>query len=302
MLGFDLSEDFLANNEDLIKDFLSEDRDAAEKAYKELRQLAMEDLLAGTGDYITDIKAFVNELDSLKAGDTLSAEFTNQLNSMLQNTKMTKEELENLFATMQLEMPEVENSPEWEQVTETKGGSSTTHHYSGTYPTGEVDETTGKMKTAEVNYSWTETVDPQEFTYWKLKEGAKTTYTKTGDSTSTSFARSWASTKKDKSGSKKEPKKENRIEEQKDRYHDINIELKQIANELQKVQEEQENLVGSDLIANLQRQYNLLNKEIDATARKIGIARGEQEELQGKLAGTGVKFNEDGTIANYAQA
>lgn len=107
---------------------------------------------------------------------------------------------------------------------------------------------------------------------------------------------------KSSGGSKSKPKKEDRLEEQKDRYHDINIELKQIANELQKVQDEQDNLVGSDLIANLQRQYNLLNKEIDATARKIGIAKGEQDELQAKLAGSGVNFNKDGTIANYAAA
>ena len=103
-------------------------------------------------------------------------------------------------------------------------------------------------------------------------------------------------------GSKSKPRKEDKLEEKKDRYHDINIELKQIENELKKVQDEQDNLVGSDLIANLQRQYNLLNKEIDATARKIGIAKGEQDELQAKLAGYGVNFNEDGTIANYAAA
>lgn len=116
-----------------------------------------------------------------------------------------------------------------------------------------------------------------------------------------SFKQSLGNQKK-AAGSGAKPKKENKIEEEKDRYHDINIELKQIANELEKVQEEQDKLVGSDLIANLQRQYNLLNREIDATARKIGIARGEQEELQSKLAGQGVNFNEDGTIANYAEA
>lgn len=300
VLGFDISEDFLEKNEGLIKDFLSEDREAAEKAYKQLRQLAMEDLLAGTGDYITDIKAFVNELDSLKVGDTLSGEYANQLTSMLQNTKMTKEELENLFATMQLEMPDVENSPEWEPITEKTGGSSTTHYYDGDYPVVE----DGKITKQKIKYKWTETVDPQEFTYWKLKNTPETkpTYKKVGSSQNTSFARSYEATKKKDSGSKKEPKKEEKIEDEKDRYHDINIELKQIENELKKVQDEQDNLVGSDLIANLQRQYNLLNKEIDATARKIGIAKGEQDELQAKLAGYGVNFNKDGTIANYAAA
>lgn len=87
-----------------------------------------------------------------------------------------------------------------------------------------------------------------------------------------------------------------------DRYHDINIELAQITNNLEKVQQETEKLVGQELIDNLQKQYNLLNREIDLTAEKIGIARQEQEELAGKLANDGVTFNKDGTIANYEQA
>ena len=126
------------------------------------------------------------------------------------------------------------------------------------------------------------------------------TITKTGTGSMNNGSTQNAGGKKGGSGSK--PKKQEKINDPKDRYHDINIELKQIANALDKAKEEQEGLVGNDLIENLRQQYNLLNREIDATARKIGIAREEQKELQGMLKGKGVTFNSDGTIANYAEA
>lgn len=303
VLGFELDDDFMKANSKLIKDFMSEDRDAAEAAYKELKQLALENTLSNMGEYITDVQAFVNALEGLEVDKDLAPEYANQLTAMLQNTKMTKEELENLFATMHLEMPDIENSPEWEQVTETKGGTVTTHHYSGNYPTGEVDPKTKEMKTAKLNYTWTETVDPQEFTYWKPKQGAKTTYTKSGSSTaSTSFARSYASTQKNKGGSKAEPKHEDRLEDELDRYHDVNIELKKIENSLNVLESDLDNLVGQSKIDNLTEQFRLLNKEIKTTEEKIGIAKGEMAELQGKLAAQGMTFGADGTISNYAAA
>ena len=302
VLGFDLDADFMEANSKLIKDFMSEDKEVAEKAYKELKQLALENTLSNMGDYITDVQGFVDALEGLKAGENLSTDYANQLTAMLQNTQMTKEELENLFATMNLEMPDIENSPEWEQVTETKGGTKTVHHYEGTYPTGKLDKD-GNIIAKPVKYSWTETVDPQEFTYWKPKKGAKTTYTKSGSSTSTaSFARSYAATQKDKSGSKSEPKHEDRLEDELDRYHDVNIELKKISNSLDVLDKDLENLVGQSKIDNLTEQFRLLNKEIKTTEEKIGIAKGEMSELQGKLAAQGMTFAADGTISNYAAA
>lgn len=305
VLGFDLDTDFMKNNSELIKDFLSEDKDAAETAYKELKRLALENTLSDMGDYITDVEGFVNALEGLKAGENLSADYANQLTAMIQNTNMTKEQLENLFASMNLKMPDVENSPEWEQVTETKGGTKTVHHYSGTYPTGEVDPKTKKMKTAKVNYSWTETVDPQEFTYWKPKKGAKITYTSTGSSTSTaSFARAYNATDNSNKGGgggggAKEAKHEDRLEDELDRYHDVNVELKKISNSLDTLESNLDNLVGQSKIDNLTEQFRLLNKEIKTTDEKIGIAKGEMAELQGKLSAQGMTFAADGTISNY---
>ncbi|MGN0992891.1 MAG: hypothetical protein ACI4PE_03125 [Bacilli bacterium] len=102
------------------------------------------------------------------------------------------------------------------------------------------------------------------------------------------------------SGSDKEPDKEDYLENEKDRYHDINIELEQISNELDRIQKQKDKLFGQDLIDNLNKQLTLLNKQIDKTNEKINIAKGEALELRSALAQKGVTFNSDGTIANYS--
>ena len=304
VLGFDLDTDFMKDNSELIKDFLSEDKDAAEAAYKELKQIALENTLSNMGDYITDVKGFVSALENLEVGKPLSEEYANQLTAMIQNTNMTKEQLENLFASMNLRMPDIENSPEWEAVEEEIPGTSTVHRYVGDYPTGKLDRD-GNMKTAHVNYQWTETVDPQKLTYWKPKKDAKPTYTGAGSSTSkTSFARAYnANNNNNKGGGgggAKEAKHEDRLEDELDRYHDVNVELKKISNSLDTLESNLDNLVGQSKIDNLTEQFRLLNKEIKTTDEKISIAKGEMAELQGKLSAQGMTFAVDGTISNYA--
>ena len=65
------------------------------------------------------------------------------------------------------------------------------------------------------------------------------------------------------------------------------------------MQEQQDKLFGQDLVDNLNKQLQQLNKQIDATKTKITIAQGEAAELRGKLSNYGVSFNDDGTISNY---
>lgn len=108
--------------------------------------------------------------------------------------------------------------------------------------------------------------------------------------------------KSNNSSSSKDPDKMDNLEDEKDRYHDINIILKQIDTEMSRLEKQKEKLFGGKLIDNLNKQLKVLDKQISATNQKIGIARQEVSELQGKLAGKGVSFNADGTIANYASA
>lgn len=100
----------------------------------------------------------------------------------------------------------------------------------------------------------------------------------------------------------KEPDKKDLVESEKDRYHDINIELEQIQTNLDRLDKQRDKLFGKDLIDNLNKQLETLNQQIDATNEKLVIARGELSELRAELSQKGVTFNDDGTIANYSAA
>ncbi len=101
------------------------------------------------------------------------------------------------------------------------------------------------------------------------------------------------------SSSKSEPNKRDKQDDQFDRYHDVNVELKKISNELDKVQNLTDRTTGGDWIENLTQQFELLNDQISMTEEKLKIAKGEMSELQGKLATEGAQFAADGTLLNY---
>lgn len=92
-----------------------------------------------------------------------------------------------------------------------------------------------------------------------------------------------------------------RLEDEADRYHDINIELKQLSTALDRVKRSQDKLIGKDLLKNLDKQLKILEKQKDAQQRKLAIARIEAKELKGRLAGQGATFNSEGIITNYKQ-
>ena len=85
-----------------------------------------------------------------------------------------------------------------------------------------------------------------------------------------------------------------------DRYHDINVILKRISNQMSLLEKQQSKLFGKNLIENLNKQMSLLEQKMSSTNKKIQIANGEVAELQKKLSSNNnVQFNPDGTIANY---
>lgn len=126
---------------------------------------------------------------------------------------------------------------------------------------------------------------------------------KTGTGASNNFSKKNSGGGSPKSsGSSSKPKQEKHLESELDIYHDVNVELGKISSSLDKVQASTDQLVGQSKIDNLAEQYALLNAQIDTTAEKIDIARGEMSDLAKDLAGKGIKFDKDGTISNYAEA
>lgn len=126
---------------------------------------------------------------------------------------------------------------------------------------------------------------------------------KTGTGASNNFSKKNSGGGSPKSsGSSSKPKQEKHLESELDIYHDVNVELGKISSSLDKVQSSTDQLVGQSKIENLAEQYALLNAQIDTTAEKIDIARGEMSDLAKDLAGKGIKFDKDGTISNYTDA
>lgn len=103
-------------------------------------------------------------------------------------------------------------------------------------------------------------------------------------------------------GKAKDPDKMDKLDDQIDRYHDINIIIKNLTTEFERLGKAQDKLVGKDLIDNLNKQLQILDQQIQAYRHKLELERQEAAELRGDLGTKGVTFNDDGTIANYAEA
>ena len=115
--------------------------------------------------------------------------------------------------------------------------------------------------------------------------------------------KSGGSGKKGKSGgSKKDPDKMDPIKNEEDRYHQVDIQLKLIENDLQKIERAKEKAFGKAKIELLNKELAKYNDQINKLNNKIKIAQGETNELRKKLASQGVKFGADGAISNYVAA
>ena len=100
-------------------------------------------------------------------------------------------------------------------------------------------------------------------------------------------------------GSNKDPEFIDYLEDERDRYHDINIQIALCEKALEKLNSQQKKLVGIDLAKNLMEQTKQLQKQVLLNKEKLKIMQKEKEELTETLSKGGVEFAEDGTIANY---
>ena len=253
--------------------------------------------IASLKDKLNGLQADMPQLDVGRIDDTAFIESCQQL---ISDAGMTAEQANQMFASMGIE-PEYKTEkktidtevPTIETVTEDSSYTKT------------LEDGTKISIPSKKTYSFTSgyTTVPETVEMVAMGVNGKTPEIKSLTKKSTGTMNNFSSANKGggKGGGSK-PQKIKKTEADKDRYHDVNIKLKQISNSLDEVQQQTELLTGQDYINNLADQYGLLNKEIEKTAEKIEIAKDEQAELQAKLAGNGVTFNSDGTIANYASA
>ena len=95
-------------------------------------------------------------------------------------------------------------------------------------------------------------------------------------------------------GSKsKDPQKMDPLKDERDRYHDINNELKKLNTQLERQDRITSKLTGADRIKALNKQLDILESQKEAQQTKLNLLKDEQNELKNSLQGQGVGFNGD---------
>ena len=332
---FDLSEssekyldgDFFINNAELIKKAAEGDAEAIDN----LRAAAAQDIVINiqkengiAGDLANQINADVLEAQSLakdiRVGATLdSGNFMEVCQGIIDNAQMTTQQANAFF-----EMMGFSADVTYDQDTTVMKVPKTTkvHHrnITGRDILGNPTDWTETETTTTTYEDITGDSIPVEAVAINTKTGKPATpiikkMTKKGTG---SFNNASSSNKGGGSGGKKgggggkgkgggggSSKKADTMDplkEEIDRYHDVNVKLEQIETTLDRLEDAEDKAFGGDLVKNYNKQIEALNNQITVTQQKLGIAADEMKELQGKLSGSGVRFNSDGTIGNYAAA
>lgn len=110
---------------------------------------------------------------------------------------------------------------------------------------------------------------------------------------------------KSSGGSSKEKKDKElkKLEDEFDRYWEINKALDAIDRNLKKIDKDQENLYGKELIRSLKQENELLDNQAQLYEQLYAAQQAEAAELRGQLSSMGVSFDaSSGAITNYAQA
>lgn len=309
-----VSEDFVKEHMEEIGKAAEGDAEAIDNLHQALAKQIVLDIAVENGldtetqnNLLNQINTLQNQLPDLEVGASIDgsqldqdyADFQNTLASLIEQSGMTADQVNALLGQMGYEADfETEEATIPQKVPVTVSETTmegvfppkfTTRTYQDGYE--EIDQTVQVPKiTSTVNGKKSLSISRLS----KKASGSMNNY-----SSSNKGGKSPGSGGSSKA---KEPDFMKYLDDEKDRYHDIDIILKQIQNDMDILDKQKDKLFGQDLIDNLNKQLALLDDQIDATNEKISIANGEMSELQSKLAGKGVTFNADGTIANYASA
>ena len=310
------TDDFIKENADEIAKAAKGD----EKAIDSLRRAALKQIVLNielndnsklTNEElwksVQGLQDKIKELNlNVEVGTTIDDQsFVDACNNMIEQASLTKEQANAIFEQMGFNANFETDSQPTKYVTPiytTYTRSIGTKEYNGnTYDTVETfTEQTGEKELTGEYSTFGMAVTPKGETAQAPKI---TGVVKKAGGKSNNYSSANKGGKKlgGSGGSSKKADKMDPIKKDNDRYHDVDITLKQISTDLDKLNKQKEKLFGNDLIANLNKQLKLLNKQIDTNNEKIKIARQEAKELRDELANKGAIFNEDGTIANYTE-
>lgn len=318
-----ISNSFLIEHLEEVEKIAQGDEQAIESLRKELSQDILISILKHNEFDENEIDNLTQQLTNLQdmvpdilVGTHLDLEgmsqdeqaFVDQMQKIIDTAGLTAEQANALFNTMgfeaqyaQEEVPMDQEVPEYvtetiiESEDKTEDGKPITKTRTRTYQDG-VYKAKGKMMaigmTVDAEGNAVKT-PPKISGITRTSSGAMNNYS--------SKNKGGGSPGKSSGGSKKDPDKMDRLDKEPDRYHKVDTQLAKIGNQLSKIQSQEKKFIGADLIANINGQLDQLDDRLDRLREKQQIAYGEADELKKQLAGEGVKFNDDGTIANYME-
>lgn len=299
----DISNGFIEQNLDSIKELSEGSMDALNDLQKAFGQQYILDLNTSGNLTTENLEILQSHLDNLNLTDievgasVNDQAFIDDLNRMLENGEMTQEQVNTLL-----------------------NGIGVEPHY-----TTEQHETT-LFDTAGMSVSGEIFGIPYNFDLppFKISGMVDVPQIKPADSSggggltrkaSPSAGKSGVSAPKGKGsggggkgkgggGGKGYEPKENKdpIDNEVDRYEKVNTQLDAISADYEKINSEQERLTGDKLAKNLQKQNELLLRQIELYQEKLKIQQQEADEVKNKLSSQfGITYDSEGFMTNYAK-
>ena len=283
ILGIEVSNDFVKDHLEDLQKLVDGDVEALDT----LRLEAAKDIVtnlkvdlddAEIAENFKTIQDYINNFNNqdLIIGSKLDdTDFIDALNNMLKQGQITANEANTILNSIGYQP----------SIGTTKVPKTEVHHYTRT------NNLTGERT------SWTES-DQYDLEV-PIINADKTVYKGSGKQ-AISYKSSGSGSSK-KSGGSSSKNTMDSIASDIDRYHKVNTQIQKVDNSLSKLQSQQTKFAGTKLIENLNKQWQLLNIQINNYNDKLKIANDEQAELAEAITKKGVKLNPDGTISNYAE-
>ena len=303
-----LSDGFFESAENL--DLMSKAAEGDTDAIEALRIAAATDIVQNCEAYLNgdeDVKARLNELNNmvtnfanennLEIGASIDdTQFLAACNEMIKASGMTAQQVGDYFQALG-----------YDATVSTQTSTVTTHHK-------DVHNISGPGMDRQYTDEWDSTAEVQ------VPVVEAMTYTGSAGGTIN------ASNKKGSGGgggggggSGKTPKQDKKdfVDPETDRYHDVEVALKGINNQMEILNDNRKNLTGSELADSYKKELELLDEQINALTQKQKLQKEERKELQSQgrdisrdgkkvhiksLSEQGVEFDDKGNITNYNEA
>lgn len=313
MFNTDIPDGFVTDHMDEIQRLAEGDITAIDDLRLALTELALEDITVNpsveldTTDFDTNKQLLLDEINTTDWGtiqigsDIDDAPFYDALNSMIQNSNMTEEQINALLSQIGY-VPNIQyiTVPANHQVA-SQNGNTYTYEVEGL--NGEMQSVTLTENLANQVASGQSVTIPV-ITGSKFSGGGSNIGRVGGNRTSPSSGGGGGGGKgkpKKGGGKGKEYKPPKKKETKKDPYAEVNRELKQADRNLKELTQKEKKLTGQRYLDNLKKQNKELEKQLKYTREKNNIARKEIQRQQKDLAKTGLSFGADGEITNYLQ-